>query len=113
MKLPNVNLAFIDRNKLWNYSLNSQHDRGKHKARLFTAILDLGRNDNDVEILQTLIQESIQTQEAILSSLDEYGQRYIVDFPITRNQNTVNVRTTWIVRPDEDFPRLVSCYILR
>ena len=113
MKLPNLDLAFIDRNKLWNYSLNTQHDRGKHKARLFAAILDLGRNENDVEILQTLIVEAIQTYEAIPSQSDQYGQRYIVDFPITRNQNTANVRTTWIVRPDEDFPRLVSCYILR
>jgi hypothetical protein len=75
--------------------------------------IDLGRNENDVEILQTLIIEAIQNYEAIPSQSDQYGQRYIVDFPITRNQNTANVRTTWIVRPDEDFPRLVSCYILR
>lgn len=81
MKLPNLDLAFIDRNKLWNYSLNTQHDRGKHKARLFAAILDLGRNENDVEILQTLIIEAIQNYEAIPSQSDQYGQRYIVDFP--------------------------------
>ena len=111
MKLPNFELAFIDRNKLRNYSLNSQHDRGKHKARLFAAILDLG--SDDAEILQLLIKDAIQNYEAIPSLLDEYGQRYIVDFPITRNQNTTNIRTTWIVCPTEDFPRLVSCYILR
>ena len=113
MKLPNVNSAFIDRNKLWNYSLNSQHDRGKHKARLFAAILDLGRNKNDVEILQTLILEAVQNHEAIPSQSDQYGKRYIVDFLTIRSQNTANIRTTWIIRPDEDFPRLVSCYILR
>ncbi|MEH2339025.1 DUF6883 domain-containing protein [Nostoc sp.] len=111
MKLPNFELAFIDRNKLRNYSLNSQHDRGKHKARLFAAILDLG--SDDAEILQLLIEDAIQNYQAIPSLLDEYGQRYIVDFPITRNQNTANIRTTWIVRPTDDFPRLVSCYILR
>ncbi len=111
MKLPNFELAFIDRNKLRNYSLNSQHDRGKHKARLFAAILDLG--SNDAEIMEVLIQDAIQNYEAIPSLLNEYGQRYIVDFPITRNQNTANIRTTWIVRPTEDFPRLVSCYIVR
>ncbi|MEH2011121.1 DUF6883 domain-containing protein [Nostoc sp.] len=111
MKLPNFELAFIDRNKLCNYTLNSQHERGKHKARLFAAILDL--DSNDAEILQLLIEDAIQNYQAIPSLLDEYGQRYIVDFPITRNQNTANIRTTWIVRPTEDFPRLVSCYILR
>ena len=113
MKLPNLDLVLIDRNKLWNYSLNSQHDRGKHKARLFAAILDLGRNENDVEILQTLILEAVQNHEAIPSQSDQYGQRYIVDFLTIRSQNTANIRTTWIIRPDEDFPRLVSCYILR
>ena len=113
MKLPNLNSALIDRNKLWNYSLNTQHDRGKHKARLFAAILDLGRNENDVEILQALILEAVQNYEAIPSQSDQYGQRYIVDFLTIRSQNTANIRTTWIIRPDEDFPRLVSCYILR
>jgi hypothetical protein len=111
MKLPNFESAFIDRNKLWNYSLNPQHDRGKHKAKLFAAILDLDSNSG--EILQALILDAIPVYEAILGLSDQYGQRYIVDFPISRNQNTANVRTTWIVRPTEDFPRLVSCYILR
>jgi hypothetical protein len=36
--------------------------------------------------------------------VDQYGQRYIVDFPLTRNQNTATVRTTWIIHPDETFP---------
>ena len=111
MKLHNFESAFIDRNKLWNYSLNPDHDRGKHKSRLFTAILGLG--SNDAEILQALILETIPNYGAIPSLLDEYGQRYAVDFPITRNQNTATVRTTWIIRPTENFPRLTSCYILR
>lgn len=111
MKLPNAEAAFIDLNKLQNYSLNLQHDRGKHKARLFAAILGLGSDDAD--LLQAFILEAIQIYDALPTSLDEYGQRYTVDFPITRNENTATVRTTWIIRPTEIFPRLVSCYILR
>ncbi|WP_366516959.1 DUF6883 domain-containing protein [Microcoleus sp. PH2017_38_RDM_U_B] len=34
MKLPNVETAFIDIQKLRDYSLNIEHDRGQHKARL-------------------------------------------------------------------------------
>jgi hypothetical protein len=41
MKLPNAEAAFIDIRKLRDYSLNPDHDRGKHKARLFLAILGL------------------------------------------------------------------------
>jgi internalin A len=60
-----------------------------------------------------LILEAVQWHEAVPGDFDEYGQRYIVDFPVTRNQNTANVRTIWIIRTDETFPRLVSCYVLR
>jgi hypothetical protein len=111
MHLPNAEFAFIDLNKLQTYSLNLQHDRGKHKARLFLAIL--GLSADDAEILRTLIRTAILTQTAQLSSQDEYGQRYIVDFSVTRNQQTASVRTTWIIRPTETFPRLTSCYVLR
>lgn len=111
MRLPNAESAFIDLNKLRNYSLNPQHDRGKHKARLFAAIL--GLTVNDAELLQTLILESIQRYDAILSFADQHGQRYTVDFSVIRNQQTATVRTAWIVRSAETFPRLVSCYIVR
>lgn len=111
MKLPNAEFALIDLNKLQNYSLNTQHDRGKHKARLFAAIL--GLTSDNAETLQSLILEAIKISEAVPTISDEHGQRYIVDFPVTRHQNTATVRTAWIIRSTEDFPRLVSCYILR
>jgi hypothetical protein len=66
-----------------------------------------------VEELETLIVEAIQIYEAIPNNVDDYGQHYMVDFPVTRNQNIANIRTTWIMRPNETFPRLTSCYIRR
>ena len=111
MKLPNADAAFIDLSKLRTYSLNPNHDRGKHKARLFAAIL--GLTSQDAELLKALILEAIQQHEAIPGQMDEYGQRFTVNFSLTRNQNTANVRTTWIIRTVETFPRLVSCYIVR
>lgn len=111
MKLPNVETAFIDIQKLRDYSLNIEHDRGQHKARLFLAIL--GLSAEDAEELQLILLEAIQIHDAISTSQDEYGQRYVVDFPLTRNANTATIRSTWIVRPTETFPRLTSCYIRR
>jgi hypothetical protein len=111
MKLPNAEAAFIDIHKLRDYSLNMQHDRGKHKARLFLAIL--GLSVENAEELEFILLEAIQIYEAISSSQDEYGQRYLVDFPLTRNGNTATIRSTWIVRSTETFPRLTSCYIRR
>lgn len=111
MQLPNAKAAFINDAKLKDYCLDPEHHRGKHKARLFNAIL--GLSINDLDILKTLIIKGIQTNEATLGNLDEYGQRYIVDFSATHNQNTAKLRTVWIIRVTEAFPRLVSCYILR
>lgn len=111
MKLPNAETAFIDIQKLRNYSLNLEHDRGKHKAQLFLAIL--GLSVENAEELQLLLLEAIQIYDAISTGEDEYGQRYVVDFPLTRNENTATVRSTWIVRHTETFPRLTSCYIRR
>jgi hypothetical protein len=111
MKLPNAEAAFIDIRKLRDYSLNPDHDRGRHKALLFLAILGLG--EPNVEELQTLILEAVQIHEAVTAEADGYGQRYTVDFPMERNFNTAIVRTAWIIRPTENFPRLTSCYIRR
>jgi hypothetical protein len=41
MNLPNPEASYIDIRKLRDYSLNPNHDHGKHKARLFLAILGL------------------------------------------------------------------------
>jgi hypothetical protein len=73
----------------------------------------LGLDANDVEELEALIVEAIQIHEAIPSDVDDCKQHYILDFLLTRNQNIANIRTTWIIRPNETFPRLTSCYIRR
>jgi hypothetical protein len=111
MKLPNADAAYIDFEKLRDYSLTPNHSRGKHKARLFAAILRL--TSDDTALLKAAILQAIQQYDVVLGVADGYGQRYIVNFPMTRNQNTATVRTAWIIRPTESFPRLVSCYIVR
>jgi hypothetical protein len=62
--------------------------------------------------LRDAILSAIQTEEAFIGEQDEYGQRYIVDFTIERNNKTALVRSSWIVRRGENVPRLTSCYVL-
>lgn len=110
MRVPNAERAFIDVSKLRDYALNPTHRVGGHKARLFTLLLDM--NSNDTEALQQILLNVIQTQEATLGELDEYGQRYVIDFMLAWQSRQATVRSAWIIRPDEDFPRLVTCYPL-
>ncbi|MEL6353661.1 MAG: DUF6883 domain-containing protein [Cyanobacteria bacterium J06627_28] len=111
MKLPNAANAFIDIKKLRSYSLDLKHHRGRHKARLFSSIL--GLTAQDAEELQAILLSAAQTYDALPEPPTEYGDRYIIDFPLTRNQNSATIRSSWIIRLTENFPRLTSCYIIR
>lgn len=51
-------------------------------------------------------------REAVAAGEDRYGVRYLVDFPVMRAGRRAMVRSAWIVRAGETFPRLTSCYVL-
>jgi hypothetical protein len=111
MKLPNGEGAFIDSQKLVGYSLDPNHTEGKHKARVFQSALELGLDD--VEELKTALLNAIQTQDAIpTTNRNPYGQKYIIDFVMSRSGKQATIRSAWIIRDTEDFPRLITCYIL-
>ena len=114
MKLPNAENAFIDITKLRDYSLNPDHPKGKHKARVFLEKLGIGRND--AERLRQEILDAILTAEAAEQEASEYGRRFIVDFHVKWSQGfvmcTAVLRSAWIIRNHEDFPRLTTCYLL-
>lgn len=110
MNLPNAENAFVDIRKLRDYCLNPDHPRGRHKARVFVSTL--GLTAEHAEELQGAILEAVLTGEAQSDEEDEYGQRFTVDFVMSRDEGEAAIRTSWIVRSDEDFPRLTSCYVL-
>ena len=110
MKIPGVSRAFIDPRKLEEYSLSLEHPRGRHKARVFQSALNV--SIRNVAELEMRIREAITEEECTLGENDRFGERYTLDFHWARQGRTATVRTTWIVRTGEDFPRLTSCYVL-
>ena len=110
MKLPNPNNAYIDDNKLVGYALNFNHAEGKHKARVFKAALGL-TVENLAELKNALL-EAVKTLDAIPDKSNQYGQKYVIDFPMTHNNKAAIIHSVWIVRYAENFPRLVTAYIL-
>ena len=58
MIIPNAERAVVDVRKLRDYCLNSTHDEGKHKARLFESML--GMTASDAEELRRIITRSYQ-----------------------------------------------------
>jgi len=110
MKLPNAGRAVVDLRKLRDYCLNQVHPRGQHKARLFKGAL--GLTAQDVLELQQLLHSAARSEDAVALAADDYGQRYALDFLVKRSSGQATIRSLWIIRRGEDFPRLVTCYIL-
>lgn len=110
LKLPNPDKAVIDIDKLSGYCLNLTHNDGQHKARVFRSALNLGMDEADV--LRTALLQAIRNQLAIPAKGNEYGQKFIVDFEMRRSDKKALVRSAWIVRNNEDFPILITCYVL-
>ncbi len=110
MRVPNAENAVVDIRKLRDYCLNPNHEIGKHKARVFAASLNL--TETDAEILRAALLEAVKTIEAETGKLDEYGQRYTVDFEYERQGRRAIIRSGWIVDADSDAPRLVTCLII-
>ena len=114
MKLPNAENAVVDIAKLRDYCLNPNHPEGKHKARVFQRKLGITRDD--AEELRRTILEAILKGEAREQAPTSYGRRFVVDFTWSVPEgkgvilSTALVRTAWIVRNDEDFPRLTTCF---
>jgi len=110
MKLPNVARASVDIAKLRDYCLNSTHPEGRHKARVFQSAL--GLSSVDAEFLRRAILDAAIGTDAVVGDSDIFGVRYLLDFELKRESRQAAIRTVWIVRRDEDFPRLLTCYVL-
>ena len=107
--LPNASRAVVDIRKLRDYCLSHEHPRGRHKARVFAAKLGLAASDADE--LRALLMMGARVQPVVEMSRDQYGVRFLVDIPVVRGNRSAVIRSAWIVRIGEGFPRLTSCYV--
>lgn len=110
MKIPNAERAIVGIRKLRDYCLNSQHNIGKHKARLFAALL--GMNSNDAEKLRNALLEAVKTHDAQLGKKDARGQRYTLDFTMSWKHKQATIRSGWIIETNSDIPKLTTAYPL-
>jgi hypothetical protein len=110
LKLPNGEHAIVEILKLRDYVLSQTHPRGRHKARVFLAALDL--TAADAEELRMAPLQSAKAGEAITGASDEFGSRYTIDFELARFGKRARVRGCWIVMTCDGIPRFTSCYVL-
>ena len=109
MKLPGGNHAIVDSQKLVGYCLDQDHPRGKHKARVFAAVL--GFTAANADQLRKALLAAASAEEAEPTASDEFGKRYVIDFEVRGPRGIGIVRSSWILRQGEHAPRLTSCYV--
>jgi hypothetical protein len=109
-RLPKVGEAVLDLRKLEDYCLNASHPRGRHKARVFRQVL--GLTQDDAPWLREALLAAAKVQPATSLGGDRYGSSWGVDVPVERQSRTGMVRTVWIVRAGETFPRFVTCWVI-
>ncbi|MGK7932801.1 MAG: DUF6883 domain-containing protein [Microcystaceae cyanobacterium] len=107
MKLPNGHLAQIG-DKLERYSLNLEHPKGKHKARLFQKRLGITLTNKD--ILENALKKAATQEEAELYKMDQYGKHYDLKFTLCTDMGESLILSCWIIRITENFPRLTNTY---
>jgi hypothetical protein len=110
MKIPGAERAVVDIRKLRDYCLSTTHPRDQHKALVFASVL--GLTEQEADFLRDRLLQVVANEEATLTGQDSYGERYLLDFELQGPTGKATIRSSWIVRTDEDFPRLITCYVL-
>lgn len=107
MKLPNGERAVLG-DKLERYCLNPQHLQGKHKAIMFQQ--RLGINLENKAILEEALLQTAINNKAVIYKEDRYGVHYDIKFPLKTKFGESLILSCWIIRKEENFPRLTNAY---
>lgn len=107
--LPNYELAEIPDEKIYGYCLNSSHERGKYKARVFYQVF--GISDNDGELLKSEIISKLQVSKVTDIRENDHGTIYTVPLKICIFEKEVEIITAWIIRKNNTVPQLITCYV--
>jgi len=108
VKLPNANLAQIQRGKIADYLLNAAHPDNQGKAKFFARC---GFRSDNWQTLAAAFRRSAREGEVIERLETIHGVKYVVLAALeTPSGRTPPVRTVWVVERGETVPRLVTAY---
>jgi len=109
MTLPDGDRALVDLAKLRDYCLDPSHEDGKHKARVFASALGIGRAD--AALLRKHLLEAAAREPASIVAETRFGTLYMLESVMTTDAGSAVIRSGWMVRYSENFPRLTTCYV--
>jgi hypothetical protein len=108
MNLPNAEDAVIDPAKVCDYLLSAAHPVGRFKATFFVS---LGYVHEGWEVLRDDILAIARTAQVTSEQASSHGRMFQVDgILLGPSGRSAAIRTAWIVRAGESFPRLVTAF---
>jgi len=106
MSLPNAERAVVDEAKIRGYLLSEAHPVGRFKARV---LVSLGYAADQWERLRDDVLAIARSGDLVGQTITGYGRKFEVDGMLSApSGRSAMVKTVWIIRTNEDFPRLVT-----
>lgn len=103
---PRFENVEIDKRKISEYLTTAERANGEQKLGPISSAT--GLTAKDVGQIEAQIRDGVRNGTPVAERSDQYGRRWSVDVPLTGPAGTTTVRTTWIVEPSSDQPRLVA-----
>jgi hypothetical protein len=111
VKLPNANLAVVEREKILNYLLNSRHQFGASKAHFFA---QFGFLPEKWELLAQALREHGRKHDITKTTETGFGSRYLIEGELPApDGRTPRVCTVWQSDKGQLAPRLITAYPLK
>lgn len=108
MKLPHLDVAFIETRKITDYLLSEDNSGGK--SAFFLA---RGFRSTQPEALKNALLAHATTHEVMRVSETIHGVKYIIDGTMYMpDGRAARVRTVWIIDTGNEAPRFVTAYPL-
>ena len=110
MKLPNGHRADLG-TKLEEYVLNPVHRTGQHKARVFESALGVTLANKN--LLADALRRAAESSDQAASLGDHgFGETFALRFEVIVGTRSALIQSAWIIRRNEDCPRLTTCFIV-
>ena len=105
MKLPNAQLAVVEREKVADYLLELTHRYGASKARFFSSF------GFDVDSLAVALREHGQRHDVARTKETPFGPRFEIEGALPAPDGRApHVRTVWQMDAGGIAPRLITAY---
>ena len=105
--MPNAIAASTTQNKIQGYLLNSNHPKGKHKAKVINRVL--GYHYQNWELLSEKIFDAVQSTEVSRIEKSKFGVKYEVPIYVTgEKRRGMILNTFWQIDNNSNIPRLIT-----